>query len=92
MIASNEQGFDFHGENVEHEQPPPATFEQFIHFYREWRDWHTHVQLRDDLVEHLWTHIINQSIVIRLLDIIGRTIGLTPFRANKFQLDCNKTT
>ena len=53
------QGFDFQGENVEPEHPPPATFEQFVQFRRELRDWHTHVQLQDDLVEHVWTHIGN---------------------------------
>ena len=57
-----DQGFDFQGENVEPEHPPPATFEQFVEFHRELRDWHTHVQLQDDLVEHVWTHIGNQQI------------------------------
>ncbi|XP_073359770.1 uncharacterized protein [Aegilops tauschii subsp. strangulata] len=55
-----DQGFDFQGENVESEHAPPATFEQFVKFHRELRDWHTHVQLQDDLVEHMWTHIGNQ--------------------------------
>ena len=55
-----DQGFDFQGENVEPEHAPPATFEQFVEFHRELRDWHTHVQLQDDLVEHMWTHIGNQ--------------------------------
>ncbi|XP_073367944.1 uncharacterized protein [Aegilops tauschii subsp. strangulata] len=54
-----DQWFDFQGENVEPEQPPPATFDQFVHFHRELRDWRTHVQLQDDLLEHMWTHIGN---------------------------------
>ena len=40
-----DQGFDFQGENVEPEQPPPATFGQFVRFHHELRDWRTHVQL-----------------------------------------------
>ena len=43
-----DQGFDFQGENVEPEQQPPATFQQFVQFHREMRDWQTHVQLLDD--------------------------------------------
>lgn len=54
------QGFDFQVENDEPEHAPPATFEQFVEFHRELRDWHTHVQLQDDLVEHVCTHIGNQ--------------------------------
>mgnify|MGYP006269034373 CR=1 FL=1 len=37
-----------------------ATFELFVHFHRELRDWHIHIQLQDDFVEHIWTHIGNQ--------------------------------
>ena len=55
-----DQWFDFQGEYVEPEQPPPATFDQFVHFHRELRDWRTHVQLQDDLLEHMWTHIGNK--------------------------------
>lgn len=72
-----DQGFDFQGENVEPGQPPPANFEQFVHFHRELRDWRTHVQLQDDLVEHMWTHIGN-----------SRSISLISFHANKFRLGC----
>ena len=57
-----DQGFDFQGENVEPEQLPPATFQQFVQFHREMRDWKTHVQLEIDFVEHMWTHIGNHSI------------------------------
>ncbi|XP_045088213.1 uncharacterized protein [Aegilops tauschii subsp. strangulata] len=34
-----DQGYDFQGENVGPEQPPPATFEKFVHFNDEMRDW-----------------------------------------------------
>ncbi|XP_073358349.1 uncharacterized protein [Aegilops tauschii subsp. strangulata] len=37
-----DQGFDFQGGNVEPLREEPATFEQFVQFYRELRDWHTH--------------------------------------------------
>ena len=48
-----DQGFDFQGENVEPEHPPPATFEQFVQFHREMRDRNTHTQLQDDLVKQM---------------------------------------
>ncbi|XP_073362451.1 uncharacterized protein [Aegilops tauschii subsp. strangulata] len=40
-----DQGFDYQGENVEPLHQEPATFEQFVQFYRELRDWHTHLDL-----------------------------------------------
>ncbi|XP_073362378.1 uncharacterized protein [Aegilops tauschii subsp. strangulata] len=55
-----DQGFDFQGENVEPLHQEPATFEQFAQFHHELRDWHTHLDLQNDLVEHVWTHIGNQ--------------------------------
>ena len=55
MIASTTKGLIFRVKNVEPEHPPPTTFEQFVEFHRELRDWHTHVQLQDDLVEHVHT-------------------------------------
>ena len=42
-----DQGFDYQGE-------------QFVQFHRELRDWHTHLNLQNDLVEHVWDHIGNQ--------------------------------
>ena len=48
-----DQGFDFQGNNVEPLHQEPATFEQFTKFHREIRDWHTHLQLQNDLVEHM---------------------------------------
>ena len=55
-----DQVFDFHGENVASEHQEPATFEQFTQFHHDMRDWETHVQLQNDLVEHMWTHVGNQ--------------------------------
>ncbi|XP_073358036.1 uncharacterized protein [Aegilops tauschii subsp. strangulata] len=55
-----DQGFGFQGENVEPLHQEPATFEQFAQFHREMRDWHTHLDFQNDLVEHMWNHIGNQ--------------------------------
>nr|XP_045088218.1 uncharacterized protein LOC120972788 [Aegilops tauschii subsp. strangulata] len=55
-----DQGFDYQGENVEPLHQEPATFEQFVQFHRELRDWHTHLDLQNDLVEHVLSHIGNQ--------------------------------
>nr|XP_040252039.1 uncharacterized protein LOC120969042 [Aegilops tauschii subsp. strangulata] len=55
-----DQGFDYQGENVEPLHQEPTTFEQFAQFHRELRDWHTHLDLQNDLVEHVWDHIGNQ--------------------------------
>ncbi|XP_020161157.1 uncharacterized protein [Aegilops tauschii subsp. strangulata] len=55
-----DQGFDYQGENIKPLHQDPATFEQFAQFHREMRDWHTHLNLQNDLVEHLWDHIVNQ--------------------------------
>ena len=55
-----DQGFDYQGENIEPLHQDPATFEQFVQFHREMRDWHTHLNLQNDLVEHVWDHIVNQ--------------------------------
>ena len=46
--------------NIEPLHQDPATIEQFAQFHREMRDWHTHVNLQNDLVEHVWDHIGNQ--------------------------------
>ena len=55
-----DQGFQFQGENVVPEHEVPATFEQFAQFHEDMRDCETHVQLQNDLVEHMWTHVDNQ--------------------------------
>uniref|UniRef100_A0A453FL39 DDE Tnp4 domain-containing protein n=1 Tax=Aegilops tauschii subsp. strangulata TaxID=200361 RepID=A0A453FL39_AEGTS len=53
-----DQGFDYQGDNVEPLHQEPATFD--LQFHRELRDWHTHVNLQNDLVEHVWGHIGNR--------------------------------
>ena len=55
-----DQGFQFQGENVVPDHGVAATFEQFIQFHEDMRDWETHVRLQNDLVEHMWTHVGNQ--------------------------------
>ena len=47
------QGFDFQGDNVEPLHQESAMFDQFVQFYRELRDWHTHLNLQNNLVEHV---------------------------------------
>ena len=53
------QDFQYRGTNVV-PQRVPATFAQFTQFHAEMRDYQTHIQLQDDLVEHMWEHIGNQ--------------------------------
>ena len=55
-----DQGFQFQGENVVPEHGVAATFERFTQFHEDMRDWETHVQLQNDLVEYMWTHVGNQ--------------------------------
>ena len=52
--------FQFQDENVVPEHGGAATFEQFIQFHHDMRDWETHMQLPNDLVEHMWAHVGNQ--------------------------------
>ena len=61
-----QQGFQYQGTNVVPEHVP-ATFAQFIQFHNEMRDYQTHIQLQDDLVEHMWTHVGNQQMYQLLL-------------------------
>ena len=55
-----DQGFDCQGENIEPLHQDPAKFEQFVQFHPELHDWQTHLDLQNDLVEHVWSHIGNQ--------------------------------
>ena len=55
-----DQGFQFQGGNVVPEHGVAATFEQFTQSHEDMRDWETHMQLQNDLVEHMWTHVGNQ--------------------------------
>jgi hypothetical protein len=39
----------------------PAMFQEFLDVHHEIRDGTTHIQLQDDLAEHLRSHVGNQS-------------------------------
>ena len=54
------QGFQFQGDNVVHEHGGAATFAVFTQVHHQMRNWETHIQLQDDLVEHMWAHVGNQ--------------------------------
>ena len=53
------RGFQYQGLNVV-PQRVPTTFAQFTQFHAEMWDYQTHIQLQDDLVEHMWGHVGNQ--------------------------------
>ena len=55
-----DQGFQFQGENGVPEHEGATTFEQFTQVHHDMRDWKTHVQLQNDLVEHTWDPVGNQ--------------------------------
>ena len=48
-----DQGFQFQGENVVPKHGVAAPFEQFNQFHQDMRDWETHVQLQNDLLEYM---------------------------------------
>ena len=54
-----DKGWDFQGQLVE-PIPRPATFQQYLHVLDEMQDKLTHIQLQNDLVEHVLTHFGNQ--------------------------------
>jgi hypothetical protein len=54
VVDPNER-FDYGGENVEREHGKPTrSLEEYIEAHRKIRDNATHVQLKEDLIEHLW--------------------------------------
>ena len=55
-----DQGFQFQLINVVPQHAKPATFAQFIKFHHQMCDWEIHIQLQEDLVEHMWAHVGNQ--------------------------------
>ena len=55
-----DQGFQFQDDNVVPEHGGAATFARFTEFHHQMRDWETHIQLQDDLVDHIWAHVGNQ--------------------------------
>jgi len=56
VVDPNER-FDYGGENVEPDcGQAHRTLEEYIEAHRQIRDKDTHVQLKEDLIEHLWNH------------------------------------
>jgi len=56
VVDPNER-FDYGGENVEPDRGQAhRTLEEYIEAHRQIRDKDTHVQLKEDLIEHLWNH------------------------------------
>jgi len=56
VVDPNER-FDYGGENVELAHGRPTrTLDGYIEAQRMIRNKETHVQLKEDLIEHLWNH------------------------------------
>jgi len=53
VVDPNER-FDYGGENVEPEHDKPTRTLEYIEAHRKIREKQTHVQLKEDLIEHLW--------------------------------------
>jgi hypothetical protein len=57
VVLDPNESFDYAGEKVEpHRGQPTRTLEEFIEAHRQIRDSDTHVQLKEDLIEHLWNN------------------------------------
>jgi hypothetical protein len=55
FIVDPNERFDYGGDNVEAEHDKPTrTLEEYIEAHRKIREKQTHVQLKEDLIEHLW--------------------------------------
>jgi hypothetical protein len=55
VVDPNER-FDYGGQNVEPSHENNRTLNEFIEAHKRIRDKETHVQLKEDLIEHLWNH------------------------------------
>jgi hypothetical protein len=56
VVDPNER-FEDGGENVEPDHGKPTrTLNEFIEAHKKIRDKQTHVQLKEDLIEHIWNH------------------------------------
>jgi len=57
FVVDPNEHFNYGGENVDpaHGQPT-RTLDEFIDAHRKIRNKETHVQLKEDLIEHLWNH------------------------------------
>ena len=47
---------DYGGQNVEPSHENNRTLDEFIEAHKRNQDKETHVQLKEDLIEHLWNH------------------------------------
>ena len=48
--------FDYGGQNVEPSHDNTRTLDEFINAHKRIRGQETHVQLKEDLIQHLWNH------------------------------------
>jgi hypothetical protein len=56
-VVDPQERFDYGGDNVEPEHGVAhRTLEEYIEAHRQIRDKNTHVQLKEDLIEHLWNN------------------------------------
>jgi hypothetical protein len=56
-IVDPNEHFDYGGQNVEPSHDNSTrTLDEFINAYKRIRDQETHVQLKEDLIQHLWNH------------------------------------
>jgi len=57
FVVDPDERFDYGGDNVEPDRGQPhRTLEEYIEAHRQIRDKYTHVQLKEDLIEHLWNN------------------------------------
>ncbi|XP_021315224.1 uncharacterized protein LOC110434815 [Sorghum bicolor] len=61
-VVDPQERFDYGGDNVEPEHGRAhRTLEEYIEAHRKIRDKDTHVQLKEDLIEHLWNNHFSLS-------------------------------
>jgi len=55
-VVDPTERFDYGGQNVKLSHENNRTLDEFIEAHKRIRDKETHVQLKEDLIEHLWNH------------------------------------
>ena len=55
-VVDPTERFDYGGQNVEPSHENNRTLNEFIEAHKKNRYEETHVQLKEDLIEHLWNH------------------------------------
>ena len=55
-VVDPTERFDYGGQNVEPSHENNRTLDEFIEAHKKNRYEETHVQLKEDLIEHLWNH------------------------------------